>query len=35
MKRDRIFNVKQGMIERGEDVDDGVIAEQLPEQEVS
>lgn len=35
VKRDRITKVKQGMIERGETVDEGIIAEQLPEQEVS
>ena len=34
VKRDRIKRVKEGMVERGETVDEGTIAEQLPEQEV-
>ena len=34
VKRDRIANVKAGMIDRGETVDEAAIAEQLPEQEV-
>ena len=34
VKRDRIQRVKEGLIERGETVDEAVIAEQLPEQEV-
>lgn len=34
VKRDRIQRIKQGLVERGEPVDEGSIAEQLPEQEV-
>ncbi len=34
VKRDRIQKVKQGMLERGEAVDEAAIGEQLPEQEV-
>ena len=34
VKRDRIQTVKQGMIERGETVDESSIAENVPEQEV-
>ena len=35
VKRDRIMRVKEGMTERGEAIDEVIIAEQLPEQEVS
>ena len=34
VKRDRIMRVKEGMRERGEQVDESSIAENLPEQEV-
>ena len=34
VKRDRIQKVKDVLIERGETVDEGKIAENLPEQEV-
>ena len=34
MKRDRILRVKEGLVDRGEIVDEAAIAEQLPEQEV-
>ena len=34
VKRDRILQVKESMVERGETVDEATIAEQLPEQEV-
>lgn len=34
VKRDRIQMVKQGMIERGETMDESSIAENVPEQEV-
>lgn len=34
VKRDRIQAIKQGMIERNEEVDESIIAEQLPEQEI-
>lgn len=34
VKRDRIQSIKQGMLEREEPVDEALIAEQLPEQEV-
>ncbi|RUS77140.1 hypothetical protein EGW08_015096 [Elysia chlorotica] len=34
VKRDRIQTVKQGMIERGETVDESSIAENVPEQEI-
>lgn len=34
VKRERIARVKEGMVERGEQVDEAVIAEQLNEQEV-
>ena len=34
VKRDRIQRVKQGLLERGEPVDEAAIGEQLPEQEV-
>ena len=35
VKRDRIMKVKEGLVERGEPVDEAMIAERLPEQEVS
>ena len=35
VKRDRIMKIREGVIERGEVIDEGTIAEQLPEQEVS
>lgn len=34
VKRDKIVMVKEGLKERGEPVDETVIAENLPEQEV-
>ena len=34
VKRDRIQAIKEGLNERGETVDEGSIAEQLPEQEI-
>ena len=34
MKRDRIQRVKQGLVERNEQLEEAAIAEQLPEQEV-
>lgn len=34
VKRDRIQRIKDGLLERGEEVDEGKIAENLPEQEV-
>ena len=34
VKRDRIQSIKQGMLDREEPVDEALIAEQLPEQEV-
>jgi len=34
VKRDRIQRVKQGLVERNEQVEEAAIAEQLPEQEV-
>ena len=34
VKRDRIQRVKQGLVERNEQVEEATIAEQLPEQEV-
>ena len=34
VKRDRIQKIKEGMAERGEDMDEGSISERLPEQEV-
>ena len=35
MKRDRIMRVKEGMKQRGEQVQESSIAENLPQQEVS
>ena len=35
MKRDRIAKVKEGLVERGEPVDEATIAEGLNEQEVN
>ena len=35
VKRDRIMRVKEGMKQRGEQVQESPIAENLPEQEVS
>ena len=35
VKRDRIAKVKEGLVERGEPVDEATIAEGLNEQEVS
>lgn len=34
VKRERIMRIKEGNLERGEPVDEGAIAEQLPEQEI-
>jgi len=34
VKRDRIQRVKQGLVERNEQLEEAAIAEQLPEQEV-
>jgi len=34
VKRDRIQRVKQGLVERNEQMEEAAIAEQLPEQEV-
>lgn len=34
LKRDKIQRVREGMLERGENVDERSIAENLPEQEV-
>lgn len=34
IKRDRIQRVKQGLVERGEPVNETTIAENVPEQEV-
>ena len=35
VKRDRIQYIKQGLVERGQAVEESTIAEQLPEQEVT
>lgn len=35
LKRDKIQRIREGMLERGENVDERSIAENLPEQEVN
>ena len=35
VKRDRIMSIKEDLIKRGENADEGSISEKLPEQEVS